>query len=87
MYSGPVLQPGQRRPTPPPPSQAEIWIGAAAGLVWPIMIVLGVFTSLSLAAAIIIAIVASIGLNRVKKELRLRRLMALQPPDEPSSLR
>lgn len=87
VYSGPVLQPGQRRPAPPAPSQTEIWVGAAAGLVWPVMIILGVFTGVNLGVAIVIALVSSIVLNHVKRTLRAQRLAELRPPETPPPLR
>lgn len=83
--TGPVLQPGQLRPTPPPPSQVETVVAMAAGLIWPVMLVLGIFTSLSMMTAIVIAIIASLVLNQVKRTLRSQRRASIQPPSNPPS--
>jgi len=81
--SGPVLQPGQLRPTVPPPGPVETVIGVAAGVIWPIMIVLGVFTSLSLGTAIVLAIIASLVLNQVQRTSHNQRRASIQPPATP----
>lgn len=85
--SGPVLQPGQLRPTVPPPGRVETVVGVVAGVIWPVMIVLGIFTSLSLGTAIIVAIIASIVLNQVRRTLHSQRRASIQPPPPSPPLR
>ncbi len=82
VVTGHVLVPGERVP---PPSVLETVISTAAGLVWPVMMVIGIFTSFSFWTALVIAFIASSVLGAVKAQLRARRRTAIQPP--PSELR
>lgn len=78
------------RPTPfyppaqrvPPASTVETVVSALARLVWPIAIVLFITTNLGFVPMLITAIVASVVLGAVRKNLRQRRYAALPPgPD------
>ncbi len=77
MLSGQVLVP---RSQVPPPSVAETIISTTAGLVWPVMMVLGIFGPVPFVSALIIAFVASSVLGAVKGRLRAQRRAAVQPP-------
>lgn len=68
--TGPVVVP---RASVPPPSGFESVVGSLAGLVWPVMILLAVFTRFPFWTAIIIALIASTVLGALKKNLKQRR--------------
>jgi hypothetical protein len=76
--SGNVLVPGEQ---PPPPSAVETIVSTLAGLVWPVMVVIGIFTGFPFWTALIIAFITSSVLGAVKGQLRAsRRRAAIQPP-------
>ena len=84
VVSGNVLVPGEQ---PPPPSAVETIVSTLAGLVWPVMLAIGIFTGFPFWTALIIAFIASSVLGAVKGQLRAsRRRAAIQPPP-PSPLR
>jgi hypothetical protein len=88
VLSGQVLVPGERvsGERVPPPSALETVIGVVAGLVWPVMMILGIFGPVPFWSALVIAFVASWVLGTVKSQLRAqRRRGAINPP--PSQLR
>lgn len=68
----------------PPPSVAEVAIRAVAGVVWPVMLLLGIFGPMSFWAALVIAMVASAVLRQVSRELKRRRKAPYQIPSGPS---
>jgi hypothetical protein len=77
------------RPVMPPPSLAETVVGSLAGVVWPVMILLAVFTHIGFWPAIIFALIASTVLGNIRGHLRSQR-RALPPPprtDEGTDLR
>lgn len=82
MVTGQVLVPGERVP---PPSSAETMISVVAGLVWPVMMVLGIFGPIPFWTALVIAFIASSLLGAVRGQLKARRRAAIQRP--PSELR
>jgi hypothetical protein len=82
VVTGRVLVPGERVP---PPSSVETMISLVAGLVWPVMMILGIFGPLSFWTALVIAFISSSVLGAVRGQLRARRRAAIQRP--PSELR
>lgn len=70
------------RPVVPPPSVAETVVGSLAGVVWPVMILLAVFTHIGFWPAIIFALIASTVLGNIRGHLRSQR-RALAPPPPP----
>lgn len=76
--SGAIVVPGG---DPAPPSVLESVIRVIAGVVWPVMLVLGIFGPVPFFAAMVIALVASSVLTTVSKELKQRRrARAVLPP-------
>ena len=82
VVSGQVLVPREQLP---PPSAVENVVSTLAGLVWPVMVAIGIFTGFPFWTALIIAFVASAVLGAVKRQLRSQRRAAIQPP--PSAYR
>ncbi|MCW3156423.1 hypothetical protein [Micropruina sonneratiae] len=70
---GPVLVPG-RGVAVPPPSSFEAVLSALAKLVWPVAILLAIFTKLSFWPVLLVAIVLSTVLGALRNNLRQRRL-------------
>ena len=56
-----------------PPSVAETVLGSVAGIVWPVMIVLAIFSVVGWVQAIVVAIVASAALGAARNHLKARR--------------
>ena len=82
VVSGQILVPGEQVP---PASTVETVVSTLAGLVWPVMLIIGIFTGFPFWTALIIAFIASSVLGAVKGQLRARRRAAIQPP--PSAFR
>lgn len=81
VLSGQVVVPGERVP---PPSTLETVVGVVAGLVWPVMMILGIFGPVPFWSALVIALVASWVLGAVKGQLKAqrRRGVIAPPPSE-----
>ena len=84
VVSGQVVVPGEQ---PAAPSVLESGISMVTGLIWPVMIFLGIFGRIPFMVAIFLAIVASIILGRLAKHLRQQRLAQLRGPRPPTDLR
>ena len=65
----------------PPPSTFETMIGPLAKLVWPVAILMIIFTGVSLWPGLIGAIVMGTILSALKNNLRQRRRWQVQPPE------
>lgn len=81
--SGPVIVPGEQ---PPPPSALETLVNIGNGVLWPVMIFLGIFGRIPFMVAIFIAIIGSIVLGQVAAHLRRSR-RAQTPTRPPRDLR
>ena len=73
FVSGPVVR------FTAPPSVSETIVGTLAGLVWPVAILLIIFTNLGFWPGIITAMVVGAVLGGVKKNLKARRRAVLPP--------
>ncbi len=82
--SGRLIVPGATNRTPPP-SSFETVIGTLAKLVWPVAILLVVFTKLAFWPVLIGAIVLGTVLGALKRNLRQQRRALPPPPPPPSS--
>ena len=80
VFSGPVLRASQARPAAPP-SRVENLLRLAARLVWPVAIVLAIFTDLSLGTAVLAALAISIGLHVARRSLRTSRQTRTTRPE------
>lgn len=85
VLSGQVLVPGEQVSggRVPPQSTLETMIGVVTGLVWPVMMILGIFGPVPFWTALMVALIASSVLGAVKGQLRARRRAAIQPPPSP----
>jgi hypothetical protein len=72
VVSGPVLQPRPVRHTTPP-SRTESLLRLASGLVWPVAILVAIFTDVSVATAVFAGLAISIALHVVRRTLQTRR--------------
>lgn len=72
VVSGPVLRARPVRPISPP-SRVESLVRLAAGLVWPVAILLAIFTDVSVGTAVFAGLAISIALHVVKRSLQARR--------------
>lgn len=71
----------------PPPSTAETVLGVLAKLIWPVAIVLIIFSKAGIFPLVLFAIVAGIVLEGVRKHLRQRRRASARPSVEPDDQR
>jgi len=83
VVSGHVVVPGE---APPAPSVLESTLNVVNGVIWPIAIFLGILGIGSFIGNIFMAVIASIVLGQITKELRRRRRPA-ELGGPPSDLR